>query len=444
MYYAFAFVIFCLVCTVLAFKRHPIYGLYFYLATTFVYPQGRWWGYVFNDLRWALLSALIWALAIAFHQGKLRTKPLWLAYTPAVVMVLYSLWLWIQSPWALDLPTHLSGSFQFAKYILAFWMVYRVIDSKENLKNFLFFHMLGCALLGIFAQFIGREGDRLDGVGGPGIDDANTLGMYLVTGAIVGAGLVLTQTGWRRYVSLASLLLIVNGFVLANSRGAFLGLLAGGLVLMLCKAHAHRKLFWAFTVAGVLGLAVLIDQTFIERMFTIQDATSQEEDADMSARSRVEVGKAQLQMFLDHPQGVGHRGTASLSAQYLDPKWLTNDPGGDDSTAARSSHNTFLTALVEQGIPGALLFIVVSLWTLGCMVRIRRMRNLPQSDPELVTLAGSMCGALAVVFVAGNTADYLLAEVQFWLFAGLVSVPWLSTLGTTAPALHLNKAIETS
>jgi O-antigen ligase len=422
MLYAAAFVLFCLVCTILAFVRHPIYGLYFYLATTFVFPPGRWWGYIFQDLRWALLSAVVTVLAVVFHRGKLSLKPLWLANAPAILLLMYAAWMWLQTPWAMDISEHLEGSSRFVKYLLAFWFVYRVIDSKERLRDLLLTYMLGCTLLGTFAQFTGREGGRLDGVGGPGIDDANTLGMYLVTGAIVAVGLFLTQTGWRRYVSLVAMVIIINGFVLANSRGSFLGLVAGIIVLAFCMAKQHRWLFSCFALAGGLCLTVIVDQVFIERMFSIQDVTSQDDAADMSARSRVEVAKAQVQMFLDYPMGTGYRGTAVLSARYLDRKWLTL---GDDETAARSSHNTFMTALVEQGVPGALMFTSLVLWTVAAMFRIRRL-NGPHSDPVLTTLGGSLCGALTVVLVAGNTADYLLAENQFWFYAALVSVFWLS------------------
>lgn len=423
MYLAAAYALFCLVCTVLAFTRHPIYGLYFYLATTFVFPPGRWWGFYLPDLRWALLSAAITTLAVVFHRGKLSPKPVWIANAPAVLLAMFAALLWLQTPWALDLTEQLDGSWLYTKCLFAFWFVYRVVDSKERVRDLLFAHVLGCGLLGIFAQFTGREGGRLDGVGGPGIDDANTLGMYLVTGAVVAIGLVLTQRGWRRYVSLASLVLITNGFVLANSRGAFLGLVVGALVLALCKSKRHRRAFWSLAVVGLLGMTVIVDRVFIERMFTIQDVTSRDEEADTSARSRVELVKAQVQMFLDYPMGTGHRGTAVLSPRYLDRKWLT---GVDDESAARSSHNTFMTALVEQGVLGAMIFASLILWLVAAAFRVRAMNAQPHNDPELTTLGACVCGALAVVFTAGNTADYLIAEVQFWLYAALVSVFWLS------------------
>ena len=425
MYFAAAFALFALLCTVLAFRRHPIWGLYFYLATTYVYPPGRWWGALLPDLRWALLSAAVMGLAVLYPNGKLRPKPMWLTNAPAVILFLYAVLMWLETPLAMDAAAHLNGASTFTKILLIFWFIYRMVDSKERVTEVLLAHVLGCGLLGVYAQLTGRDGDRLDGVGGPGIDDSNTLGMYLVTGALVAVGLVLSQKGWRRYVSLFSLVIITNGFVLANSRGAFLGLVVGGVVLAFSKARQHRRMFWSFVVAALLGLTVLIDQAFIDRMFTIQDVASAAEDADQSARSRWVIAEAQLKMFLDYPLGVGHRGTAALSARYLDEKWLSKDKSGSEAPAERSSHNTFLTTLVEQGVPGALLYVALILWTLGAALRVRRLKG-PNSDPALTTMAASMCGALVSVYAAGNTADYLLAEVQFWLLPTLVSVFWLS------------------
>jgi hypothetical protein len=340
MFTAAAFVLFCMICSVFAFTRHPIWGLYFYLATTYVFPPGRWWGYIFGDLRWALLAAAITTLAVVFHRGKLKEKPLWLANAPAMLLTMYALWMVVQSLWALDAADHAKGTTDFIKNMFALWFVYRTLDSLERVRDLLFGHTMGCGLLGVYARMQGREGDRLDGVGGPNIDDSNTLGMVLVTGAICGLGLVLTQAGWRRWASFVALPLIVNGFVLANSRGAFLGLIAGTLVLFFCMAKPHRKLFYALSMVGAVGLVIVVDTAFIERMFTIQDVSSQDADADPSARSRVVIAKAQIEMFLDHPMGSGWRGTAALSRNYMGQEWLT----GEADSASRSSHNTYLTA----------------------------------------------------------------------------------------------------
>lgn len=419
MFYAVAFSIFCAVCTVLAFTRHPIYGLYFYMATTYVHPPSRWWAYLLPDMRWALLSAVVIVLAIVFHRGKLSARPFWLSNGAAAFLSLYALWMWIQTPWALDLDEHIDGSVLFVKYMLAFWFIYRIADTKELIRNFLFTHALGCGLFGFLARFSDREAGRVEGVGGPGLDDANSLGMFLGTGAIVCLGLLLTQKGWRRWLALILLPAILEGFVAANSRGAFLGLIAGAVVVTITKARAHRRTFWAVALLAVAFAVVAVDKMFVERMFTIGDVAAQGEEGDMSARSRTAIIEAQLHMARDYPMGVGHRGTVPLSPLYLERKWLVG--GGADPNAGRSSHNTFLTTLVEQGVIGAIIFFMLIAWLLGTIVQIRRMDR-RHTDPEITTLGGTMCAAIIVVLVAGAATDYLLAEIQFWMFAGLASL----------------------
>jgi len=415
------FVLASLVLSVMAFTRHPIYGLYFYLASIYVHPPSRWWRQMVTKLRWALTSAAITALAILWHRGRLAPKTPWYANGAAIVLILYAGWMIVQSAWALDLEVHADGTVKFIKCLVAFWLFYRICDRRETLQLAMLGHVVGCVLLGVFAIGVGREGDRLDGVGGPGMDDANTLGMYLATGLVLGMGLVLVVKGWMRWALLLGLGLVATGFVLANSRGALMGLVAGAVVLLVTKARAHSRAFWVMAVVGLIGMVVVVDQKFIDRMFTIGDVVELSDDADASARSRRVIYEAQVHMALDYPMGAGHRGTAVLSPQYLERRWLTTLGTNDETQAARSSHNTFMTTLVEQGILGAMLFVALLLWLVMAILRLRRMAAWREADPAVVTMGGAIAGGLMVVVVAGTATDYLLAEVQFWLFAALVS-----------------------
>ena len=115
---AVAFTLFCLICTVFAFTRHPIWGIYFYLATTYVFPPGRWWGYIFGDLRWALIAAIVCAASVVFHRGKLVAKPTWFANPPTMMLIAYAVWMWVQTAWALDLNDHLKGCGDFSKCLI--------------------------------------------------------------------------------------------------------------------------------------------------------------------------------------------------------------------------------------------------------------------------------------------------------------------------------------
>ena len=90
MFYATAFALLSIVCIGLAFVRHPIYGVYFYLATIYVFPPARWWGSVFGDIRLALLSAVVTVLAVMLHRGKLVARPAWLANPPAIMLSIYA------------------------------------------------------------------------------------------------------------------------------------------------------------------------------------------------------------------------------------------------------------------------------------------------------------------------------------------------------------------
>lgn len=418
---ALAFLIGYFSLVALALARHPVWGLYAYLAAFYIHPPSRWWAQNLPDLRWAFLAAGVTLLAIVIQRDKLRSdRPAWHATVPGVLLIVLFLWMALQSLWALDAQRHVDAVIQYGKYILAFYFIYRIVDTPERIRDVLLVHVAGCAYLGLLAYFANNYVDgRLNGVGGPGINDANSLGMFLGTGAIVAAMLALVERGWRRMFVILAGAVICNGVILAASRGAFLGVLFGGLVLFLVKPPQYRRLFWAFAAVGVLGAVSLMDQRFIDRMFSIEAAVEQSEDMDGSAQSRWVLMQAQVRMFADHPMGVGHKGTAVLSPQYLDRRWLTRRWGEDESAAGRSSHNTFLTLLVEQSLPGVAVYLAFVLWGVAALLTLRR--RLRTEAAVAHAYGGAALSALGVVLAAGMFTDYLMAEVQIWMTALLAA-----------------------
>lgn len=413
------FTLLFLVLLALALWRHPVFGLYAYLATFYVHPPSRWWAAMLPDLRWALLAGLVTLISLYVHRAKLDKAPLWLGNAPATILTLYCAWMWVQNGWALDASAHYDASVQFTKYLVAFYFCYRIFDRPERLRDFLLVHLAGCAYLGMQAYLSSNfVGGRLNGVGGPGIDDANTLGMFLATGVVAGAALALSQSGWRRYVTFGGLAFAMNGLVLTASRGGFLGLLAGGAVIAALYPRQYRVRFIVLATIAAVGFAAIADRRFIDRVASLVTVVERRDDIDMSAESRFEINAAQWRMFLDHPLGSGHKGTAALSPSYLDEKWLTRSHDGSGGPA-RSSHNTFMTALSEQGIVGAMLFFALVLWVLHAAARIYLLRH-RVADPEHAVIAAGLCAGVVVVLVAGIGTDYLMAEVQFWFLAGLV------------------------
>lgn len=403
----------------LALWRYPVCGLFLYLMAFYLHPPSAWWGYLLPDLRWSLQAAAVAVLAAYLHrrQRKEGWRP-WATTVPGLLLIVFVLWMWFQNLWALDGADHMQASVQYTKYIIAFYLFYRLADTPQKLMDVLLAHAAGCMYLGYLCYMVGRSGDgRLDGVGGPGIDDANTLAMMMATGFVVAGTLFFSLTGWRRVFCVLSIPLMLNGLVLAGSRGAFLSLVAGCAVVFILRPPGR---IWLFGLAGLLGVALMIrvvDQSFIDRMFTIRSAVQADGEIDSSAESRMVLIEAQAKMFAGHPLGAGHKGTAALSPRYLDERWLTRAGEGE---AQRSSHNTFMTVLVEQGVPGLLLFLWMVFWGFAQLVSIRMLRK-QGAPPQLLSAAAACCAALTVVLVAGNFTDYLMAEVQIWMLALLAS-----------------------
>src|SRR5690606_14921328 len=123
---------------------------------------------------------------------------------------------------------------------------------------------------------------------------------------------------------------------------------------------------------------------------------------------------AQWEMFKAYPMGCGHRCTATLSPQYMDDQYLTGPPGN----RGRSSHNTFMSTLVEQGIPGAFLYVMMALWTgLKILSVWKTSRNAKDSIPMIFP---AVAAVLTITIVADLFVDYLKLEVRIWFIALLL------------------------
>jgi hypothetical protein len=132
---------------------------------------------------------------------------------------------------------------------------------------------------------------------------------------------------------------------------------------------------------------------------------------------------------LRYPLGTGHRGTEVLSREYVPEKYLTTRPDG--SLGARSSHNTFLSMWVEQGIPGAIVFIALAFWCRRASKQLFQRYGPEKTVMEKGMLAG-ISAALLVTFIAGIFVDYLKAEVTIWLLA-LLAAMYSREFSATAP-----------
>jgi hypothetical protein len=410
-----AFMFAFLAALIVALVRYPIVGLFAYIAEFYLHPASRWWGALLPDLRWSLLAAVVTAVAILWRLPPEREsgRERWFKTTPAKIMIVFVAWFWLSTVWALARDLHVTAAVLISKYIVVYWLIYRLVDTPQKVTWFLLAHLLGCFYLGYLGFTSGGSG-RLDGVGGPGIDDSNTLGMHLATGVVCGAMLLLTFRGWRMFACIVAIAFALDTLVLTGSRGAFLALVAGGIVLMYLRPIQYKRLFRIYAALGVLLFGYVASAQFWERMNTVAAAVDDRQTMDVSAESRIEMVKAQVKMSARFPLGAGHRASEVMSAQYLDRKYLT--AGG-----ARSSHNAFMTVLVEQGIPGAIMFFLMARWVGRSILGMKR-RALELQNPWVAIHGGAIGAALVVVLIGGLFADFSKCEVQIWMFALLAAV----------------------
>jgi O-antigen ligase len=250
--------------------------------------------------------------------------------------------------------------------------------------------------------------------------------MHVATGIMAAAVLIMNPgRWWVRLLCLGAMPFMLNVVIQSESRSAVLAFLAGGLVLWFMKPRSYRKLFYLGAAVGVAVVVFLGHATFWERMSTIETAVQRTEEADSSTVSRVALAKLQLRIAAENPLGIGHRGIVVIAPRYLPPEYLARQ-------GSRSSHNTYLTVLSEQGVPGAVLFAALLLWALRSIWRMRQLRI----RAELTRFSGQIAAVaamLAVAAVGGLAVDYLKAEVQVW---GLILVAVLSVEYTMMQAVR--------
>jgi hypothetical protein len=396
---------------ILAFSHHPIFGLLTYLWAFYNHPPGRWWGSALPDLRWSLLAALVTLIAITLTKSDSTRAP-WYRNWGAGILISFTIWMWIQTFWAVN-PLHSEGAILFSKYVLLFYLIYRILSDEQTIELFSWGHVVGCFIFGWIA-FRDPVIGRLETVGGPGVDDANVLGAHLLTGVALAGFMLFSTPGKRRWIALAAIPFVLNAIILTRSRGAFIGLLAACLAAWYLTARTHRRLLYIVAPLAFLLFQRVADSGFWERMDTISVRGTTEIE-DFSARTRIEVLKANIKMFQDYPMGAGYRGNVLLSPKYLDPEFLARD------VDLRAAHNTLMAILVDHGIPGAIMFATLAIWVTYTLWQLKSLDRLGLS-PSLGAYRAAIGTSLAGLLVSGQFLNLLTAEVQIWMIAMLAAL----------------------
>jgi O-antigen ligase len=380
-----------------------------------------------------LRPALLLAFATAFYalmQPKLirpeNLKDLWI---PRVVLGL-AVMACISVPFGVSIGGSALFIIQeYSKTVIFAVLLIVAIRSAADLYTFIWAYVISCGILVWMAMFVfglsravGTSVDRLSNLY---TFDANDLGLIL----LIGLALTLWtfQTSGKRGRLASGIILLGIGATLARtgSRGAFLGLMVVGVVLLfaLTGIPASRRL--AFAGVIVLGLLVAAPAGYWEQMQTIFKPTS---DYNWQTREgRKNVAKRGLGYMLDYPLfGVG-----------IDNFWRMECILGDKArtnrrnTALRCTppHNSFVQAGAELGFPGLILYSSLVFGGIGSMWRLRR--RLPREWAK---------GNVEERFLYLGTLYLMLAMIGYAVTSSLLTFAWLDPvyiLGAFMVGLHV-------
>jgi O-antigen ligase len=160
---------------------------------------------------------------------------------------------------------------------------------------------------------------------------------------------------WQRAGALSCLAVTLFAFLLAASRGGFIGLVC----MFLWNIHSARRRFTAIAVCGLLLLVCLASP------YSPLDRLLKPTDSDIeSSNIRLQLWAVSGKIFADHPFfGVGLLNFPKYMHQYL-------PPGVDLEFVV--PHSTYLEAAVELGSTGLLLFLAVIALSLRDLERMRQ------------------------------------------------------------------------
>jgi O-antigen ligase len=268
--------------------------------------------------------------------------------------------------------------------------------------------------VGLLVQLISGTEPVYPGRYGLSGDDPISLGRLSATGLLIAIYALLTAGAAVRSAALCTIPVLAVAFLASGSRGPFVGLLVGLLVLggLMARERGPGGR-WALVVGGiVLGVVVTPDIVPGDAMDRLAGILVGEEGSlDTSGRS--ELWAAAWRTFLDNPGlGVGTGGFAAVAPLDIYP------------------HNLLLEAAAEWGLLG-LVPLLVALGV-GIAKMAGAVRRAPYGEGGLAALLAAL---FAAAVVNAMVSGAITTNSDVWLTLGL-------GLGLASRALPRTAPIE--
>jgi O-antigen ligase len=372
---------------------------------------------VIGKLRPALILAAATGVYALLNPRFIRSENLKEVWFSRVVLALGVL-ACVSAPFGVSLGG--SGKFileDYSKTIVFAILLIVGIRNSTDLFTMIWAFVLSCGILVWMSLFVfglskasGSEAHRLSHLY---TFDANDVGLIVLVGLALTLLLFQTSAPTPKLGSAVILLGIGATLARTGSRGAFVGLVVVGCVLLVLMKGVSAVKRLAFAGVTLLGLLIAAPPGYWAQMRTLLEPTS---DYNWQTREgRKQVAKRGLGYMMDYPIfGVGINNFWRMEC-ILGEKARTNRP----NTALRCTppHNSFVQAGAELGIPGFVLWSALVIGGIGSMWRLRR--RLP---------ARWVNGDAEERFLYLGSLYLMLAMIGFAVTSAFLSFAWVDTV----------------
>ena len=317
-------------------------------------------------------------------------------------------------------PTSFMEDFTYLKNAIFYTLLYFVYrhcgQDLKGTRQLIILVMVVAAIAGVEAiregldYGIGRYSETRRASGPFGVDyrDANRAGVFYAMFLPMFIAMALFFKGQKfwRAAALVGCAILAIAIMVTYSRQSYLIALVG-LSLLLLRRNV--------LLAGIIALLMLPAMSLLPASVTQRVAETEQKDAvgaeqlDVSTASRFDIWAGGLQMWQEHPAGVGLNRFPHFIGTYT-PAYKGYD-----------AHNIYVRTLAEYGPLGiaALLWLLWRMLKLGLVIR----RSAPPADTEAKALGigftvAVICMALGNMYGSPFFEGPVMAN--FWALCGLM------------------------
>ena len=388
------------------------WAFYIYQIVYFLNPERRWWSADLPLSEYSFITVIFLFLAYILQSKKFKYDLNQLNKLPQfkwIILLMISYGFVYFSALSKDL--HIDALIEYTKLFIVLGVAYKVLDSRQKLEYSIHALILGIAYLGYVTYTMGRdEFGRIDRFGMIDAPDVN-----VAAAAMISSLPFLIFFFWRGSMKTKIIMtlfggLIVNGLVLANSRGAFLG---GGIGVTYFvweilrsrfKVKFQRGVAIFLILGGLSSLYYVADTSFTERMLTLTDVS----DERRSGSDRTTFWLLTFDMLKTHPFGTGAYGYEILSPSYVPEEYF------DQGKSVKSVHSIWFQALSEMGYIGFFFFMMVIYTTYNSLIQVKR-RYLEIHDIHGYYFTHALLSSYIGVLVASSFINQFRTQIVYWL-----------------------------